>query len=159
MCRDLLQNYIARLCLIVCLPASLIMSRRACTHMLLYLHVYIFVCVCALKPVTASLRVILCNTVLVFIIISPRAFSGVQSPTRGAFGSVGEVSEAAWPRCAPSFPPPQGARHSVYPWQAKPDDEAACTANAVFELGRGLPRRAEHTRAGRHTHFGAADSR
>lgn len=43
------------------------------------------------------------------------------------------------------LPPPQGARHSVYQWQAKPDDEAACTANAVFEQGRGLPRHAEHT--------------
>lgn len=61
-------------------------------------------CVCGLKPVMASLRVILCNTVLVLIIISPWACSGVQSPTRGAFGSVGEVLEAAWPRCAPSFP-------------------------------------------------------
>ncbi|TNN80218.1 hypothetical protein EYF80_009543 [Liparis tanakae] len=38
------------------------------------------------------------------------------------------------------LPPPQGARHSVYQWQAKPDDEAACTANAVFEEGRGSPR-------------------
>lgn len=93
-------------CSIVCIPASLIMSRRACAHMFLYLHVYVLVCVCVcgLKPVMASLRVILCNTVLVLIIISPWACSGVQSPTRGAFGSVGEVLEAAWPRCAPSFP-------------------------------------------------------
>lgn len=55
------------------------------------------------------------------------------------------------------LPPPQGARHSVYQWQAKPDDEAACTANAVFEQGRGLPRHAEkHTcRKGllAHTHI------
>ncbi|KAI4803643.1 hypothetical protein KUCAC02_025306, partial [Chaenocephalus aceratus] len=49
------------------------------------------------------------------------------------------------------LPPPQGARHSVYQWQAKPDDEAACTANAVFEQGRGLPRHAEHTQADRTT--------
>lgn len=47
------------------------------------------------------------------------------------------------------LPPPQGARHSVYQWQAKPDDGAACTANAVFEQGRGLPRHADHTHAGR----------
>lgn len=33
----------------------------------------------------------------------------------------------------------------MYQWQAKPDDEAACTANAVFEQGRGSPRHAEHT--------------
>lgn len=78
--------------------------------MFLYLHVYVLVCACVcvcmngLKPVMASLCVILCNTVLVLIIISPWACSGVQSPTRGAFGSVGEVLEAAWPRCAPSFP-------------------------------------------------------
>lgn len=52
----------------------------------------------------SSLCVIRCNTVLVLIIISPWACSSVQSPTRGAFGSVGEVLEAAWPRCAPSFP-------------------------------------------------------
>lgn len=97
-----------RVCSIVRLPASLIMSRRACVHMLPYLHVYIVVCVCvcvcSLKPVMASLRVILWNTDSVLIIISPWACSGVQSPTRGAFGSVGEVLEAAWPRCAPSFP-------------------------------------------------------
>ncbi|CAB1429569.1 unnamed protein product [Pleuronectes platessa] len=42
--------------------------------------------------------------VSVLIIIAPWACSGDQSPTRGAFGSVGEVLEAAWPRCAPSFP-------------------------------------------------------
>ena len=35
-----------RVCSIVRLPASLIMSRRACVHMLPYLHVYIVVCVC-----------------------------------------------------------------------------------------------------------------
>lgn len=47
------------------------------------------------------------------------------------------------------LPPPQGARHSMYHWQTKPDNEAACTANAVFEQGRGLPRHAEHTCARR----------
>lgn len=74
-------------------------------------------CLCAYVSIFAHLRlsmhvwlkmasrcVILCNTVLVLIIISPWACSGVQSATRGAFGSVGEVLEAAWPRCAPSFP-------------------------------------------------------
>lgn len=40
----------------------------------------------------------------------------------------------------------------MYQWQAKPDDEAACTANAVFEQGRGSPRHAEHT----DTHAGKA---
>ena len=94
-------------CSITCIPASLIMNRRAYAHMFLYLHVYIsmcVVCMCGLKPVMASRCVILCNTVSVLIIISPWACSGVQSPTRGAFGSVGEVLEAAWPCCAPSFP-------------------------------------------------------
>lgn len=68
------------------------------------LHLGVCVCVCGLKPGMASLHVILCNTVLVLIIISRWACSGVQSPTRGAFGSVGEVLEEAWPCCAPSFP-------------------------------------------------------
>lgn len=86
------------------------MSRRACVHMFLYLHVYmhrcVYACACVqgFKPVTEAPRVILCSTVSVLIIISPWACSGVRSPTRGAFGSVGEVLEAAWPRCAPSFP-------------------------------------------------------
>lgn len=95
------------MCVFDCLHPCQPDYEQACLcfgHMFLYLHVYILVCVCGLKPVMASLRVILCNTVLVLIIISPWACSGVQSPTRGAFGSVGEVLEAAWPRCAPSFP-------------------------------------------------------
>ena len=75
-----------------------------CFYICMFTSWCVCVCVCGLKPVMASLRVILCNTVLVLIIISPWACSGVQSPTRGAFGSVGEVLEAAWPRCAPSFP-------------------------------------------------------
>lgn len=86
-----------------CVLTSLIMSRHACAHMFLYLHVYILVCVwfrtCDDIPTCYPM-----HTVLVLIINSPRACSGVQSPTRGAFGSVGEVLEAAWPRCAPSFP-------------------------------------------------------
>jgi len=78
------------------------MSRHACAHMFLYLHVYILVFMCVWFKTCADIAT--CDPVLALIIISPRACSGVQSPTRGAFGSVGEVLEAAWPRCAPSFP-------------------------------------------------------
>jgi len=89
-------------CLTIFLPTWLRAGVLVC--ICFYICMFTSLCVCGLNPVTASLRVILCSTVLVFIIISPWACSGVQSPTRGAFGSVGEVVEAAWPRCAPSFP-------------------------------------------------------
>lgn len=78
-----------------CVPLRAYVSIFAC------LHLGMTACV---RFEAASRRVIPCNTVLVLIIISPRACSGVQRATRGAFGSVGEVLEAAWPRCAPSFP-------------------------------------------------------
>lgn len=52
----------------------------------------------------SSLGAIPCSTVSVFIIISRWACSAARSPTRGAFGTVGEVLQAAWPRCVPSFP-------------------------------------------------------
>lgn len=39
----------------------------------------------------------------------------------------------------------------MYHWQAKPDDEASCTANAVFEQGRGSPRHPEVTHTGAKT--------
>lgn len=51
-----------------------------------------------------SLGAILCSAVSVLIIIARWACSAVGSPTRGAFGTVGEVLQAAWPRCVPSFP-------------------------------------------------------
>ncbi|MEQ2285399.1 hypothetical protein AMECASPLE_031365, partial [Ameca splendens] len=69
-----------------------------------------------------------------------------EGPRLGGRGVGGGLA----PLCS-FLPPPQGARHSMYHWQAKPDNETACTANAVFEQGRGLPRHAEHTRAGRPT--------
>lgn len=76
-----------------------------CFYICMFTSWCVRVCVCVgLKLAMASLCAIMCNTVLVLIIISPWACSGVQSPTRGAFGSVGEVLEAAWPCCAPSFP-------------------------------------------------------
>lgn len=52
----------------------------------------------------SSLGAISCSTVSVLIIISHWACSAVRSPTRGAFGTMGEVFQAAWPRCVPSFP-------------------------------------------------------
>lgn len=52
----------------------------------------------------SSLGAISSYAVSVLISISRWACSAVRSPTRGAFGTVGEVLQAAWPRCAPSFP-------------------------------------------------------
>lgn len=67
-----------------------------------------------------------------------------RGPRRGGRGVGGGPGPAV---LLPS--PRRGAGHSVYHWQADPDDEAACTADAVFEQGRGLPRHAGGTRAGR----------
>lgn len=92
-------------CLHLCQPDY--EQARLCAYVSIFacLHLGVCLCVCVgLKLAMASLCAIMCNTVLVLIIISPWACSGVQSPTRGAFGSVGEVLEAAWPCCAPSFP-------------------------------------------------------
>ncbi|MED6270401.1 hypothetical protein CHARACLAT_009901, partial [Characodon lateralis] len=73
-----------------------------------------------------------------------------RAPPEGPWLGGRGVGGGLAPLCS-FLPPPQGARHSMYHWQAKPDNETACTANAVFEQGRGLPRHAEHTRAGRPT--------
>lgn len=114
--------------------------------MLLYLHVYILLCCVHVWFKTCD-AVPVCNLVLhsygphyhfslgLFECAEPHQW-GLWHGGRGVGGCLA-------PLCS-FLPPPQGVRHSVYQWQAKPEDETACTVNAVFEQGRGLPRHAKH---------------
>lgn len=135
-------------------------------HTFLYFHpMFTSRCVCVcVKTCDGVPHVLSCaHTVSVLIIISPWACSGCSEPHQRGLWLGGRGVGGGLAPLRSFLPPPQGARHSVYHWQAEPDDEAACTANTVFEQGRGWPRHAEHIHASKnliaHTHLHTADSR
>ena len=80
------------ICSIVCIPPSLFMSRRACAHMFLYLHVYFSVCVCKcglkLVMVCAFSRVTQSRSSLSFL---PGPVRVIRAPPEGPL--------ARWERC------------------------------------------------------------
>lgn len=151
-----------RLCVcvssIVCFSASLIMSRRASVHMFLYLHVYISVCVVRAsecvreryeKPVMSSLCVIPCSTDLASHYHLSLGLFWCSEPHQRGLWLGGRGVGGGLARCAPSFPLRGVPGTACTGGKPSLTTRPPCTANAVFEQGRGLPRHAEHTR--RHT--------